>query len=197
MITAIIPAHNDGAGVGRTVASLRGQTRPPERILVISDESTDSTVETALGSGAEVLLTVDNVHREAGALNQALDTVRMGSEDCVLVLDAQADLPPGFLVQALAALEDRNVGAVAARRSSAAGAAALIRWRALEDVRRAFGRYYDEGPVTGHGRLALDLETIGWRLAGPVGVDAVRQPLEAPVVPSVPAARHAAAGAAR
>lgn len=168
MITAIIPAHDEAARVGHAVTALHRQSRPPERILVMSDESTDATVDVALDAGAEVLLTVDNPHHRAGALNQALGTVRMEAGDLVLLLDPDAELPPGFLARALTALRDRNVGAVSARASAVGGAAALVRWCALEDVHRSFGRYCDEGPVTGHTRLALDLEAVGWRLAAPL-----------------------------
>lgn len=165
MITAIIPAHDEEPGVGHTVACLHRQTRPPERVVVVADGSTDDTVDAALLAGAEVLLTVDNVHRTAGALNQALATVPLGPHDLVLVLDAATELPPAFLEAAVTALADRNVGAVAAAPTPARCVPALVRWCALEEVHEAFGRYYDEGPVTGQGRLALDLETIGWRLA--------------------------------
>lgn len=168
VITAIIPAHDEADRVDHAVTSLHRQTRPPERILVMSDDSADATVDVALRAGAEVLLTVDNLHHRAGALNQALGIVRMEAEDLVLLLDPDVELPPEFLARALAALGDRNVGAVSARTSAAGGAAALIRWCALEDVRRAFGRYCDEGPVTGHLRLALDLESVGWRLSAPL-----------------------------
>jgi cellulose synthase/poly-beta-1,6-N-acetylglucosamine synthase-like glycosyltransferase len=179
MIAAIIPAHDAAGRVGRAVTSLHRQTRPPERILVMSDGSTDATVDVALQAGAEVLLTVDNLHHRAGALNQALGTVRMEADDLVLLLDPDVQLPPGFLARALAALEDRNVGAVSARAAAAGGVAALIRWRALEDVHRSFGRYCDEGPVTGQTRLALDLEAVGWRLSTPLEAEQDA----APVIP--------------
>ncbi|MFC6257673.1 glycosyltransferase, partial [Kocuria oceani] len=104
MITAIIPAHDEAARVGHAVTALHRQSRPPERILVMSDESTDATVDVALDAGAEVLLTVDNPHHRAGALNQALGTVRMEAGDLVLLLDPDAELPPGFLARALTAL---------------------------------------------------------------------------------------------
>lgn len=165
MITAIVPAHDEEFRIGRAVAALRRQTRPPERVLVMSDGSTDRTVESALLAGAEVLLSVDNPHRTPGALNQALATVRLCPQDLVLVVDPAVELPATFLATAVAALADRNVGAVAAPPAVTCGAAVLIRWRALEDVREAYGRYYDEGPVSGHARLGLDLETVGWRLA--------------------------------
>lgn len=179
MIAAIIPARDAAGRVEHAVTSLHRQTRPPERILVMSDGSTDATVDVALQAGAEVLLTVDNLHHRAGALNQALGTVRMEADDLVLLLDPDVQLPPGFLARALAALEDRNVGAVSARAAAAGGVAALIRWRALEDVHRSFGRYCDEGPVTGQTRLALDLEAVGWRLSTPLEAEQDA----APVIP--------------
>lgn len=180
MIAAIIPAHDEASRVQHAVSSLHRQTRPPERIVVMSDDSTDGTVEVALHAGAEVLLTVDNQHHKAGALNQALGTVRMGPDDLVLVLDAEADLPPGFLARALTAFRDRNVGAVSAGRG-AGGVAALIRRQALDDVHQAFGRYCDEGAVTGETRLALDLEAVGWRLFPPLEVEASTAPTGGPV----------------
>ncbi|MFI7484045.1 glycosyltransferase [Kocuria sp. M1R5S2] len=170
MIAAIITAHDEATHVEHTVVALRHQTRPPERIVVMSDASTDGTVDVALHAGAEVLLTVDDCNCKAGALNQALATVLLGPDDLVLVLDADAELPAGFLARALTVLRDRNVGAVAARRTTGGGAA-LIRRRALDDVHHAFGRYCDEGPVTGQIRLALDLEAVGWRLSAPLDVD--------------------------
>jgi len=186
MITAIVPAHNEGSRVGRAVAALWCQTRPPERVLVMSDGSTDRTVEAALLAGAEVLLTVDNAHRTAGALNQALATVRLCPQDLVLIVDPAAELPPLFLDSAVAALADRNVGAVAAPPALVRGGAVLIRWCALADVHAAYGHYYDEGPALGHGRLALELGTVGWRLAVP-GAPA----------PAVPAALSGEAGRGR
>lgn len=185
MITAIIPAHDEATRVEHAVTSLHHQTRPPERILVMSDESTDATVEVALHAGAEVLLTVDNRHHLAGALNQALDTVRMEPDDLVLVLDPSVRLPPDFLARALTALQDRNVGAVAARSTAVGGAAALIRRRALADVHRSFGRYCDEEPMTGRTGLALDLEAVGWRLCPPAEAE---EDAPVPVEPIAPVA---------
>ncbi len=168
MIIAVVPALRAGARIGRTLAALRRQSRPLERIVVVCGDAADAAVAPALDAGTEVLLTVDNAAHEAGALNQVLDAVRMAPEDLVLVLDADAELPVQFLEEAVTALRDRNVGAVPVRRAPGEGAAAVVRRQALEEVRATFGRYWDEGPVTGHGRLALDLETLGWRLGAPV-----------------------------
>ncbi|MCJ8505657.1 glycosyltransferase [Kocuria flava] len=174
MIIAVVPALRAGARIGRTLAALRRQSRPLERIVVVCDDAADAAVAPALDAGTEVLLTVDNAAHEAGALNQVLDAVRMAPEDLVLVLDADAELPVRFLEEAVTALRDRNVGAVPVRRAPGEGAAAVVRRQALEEVRATFGRYWDEGPVSGHGRLALDLETLGWRLGAPVAVPGLR-----------------------
>ena len=54
-ITAVIPAHNEGANIAATIASLRQQTLTPGRILVVSDNSTDDTVAQAEAAGFDVV----------------------------------------------------------------------------------------------------------------------------------------------
>ena len=51
MIVAIIPAHNEGQSIQGTIASLLHQPHSPDRILVVSDNSTDNTVEIARAAG--------------------------------------------------------------------------------------------------------------------------------------------------
>lgn len=198
MIIAIIPAHNEGPSVGRTIASIQQQTRPPEQILVVSDNSTDDTVEVARAAGALVMETVDNSHRKAGALNQGLATLNLTADDLVLVMDADTELSPGFIDRCLAELRNPEVGAVGAvfggmephgyleymqymewsryaeqldrtkKTFVLSGTAAVIRWNALQDVRRIFGRFYDENSITEDMRMTLDLKTAGWRLSSPL-----------------------------
>lgn len=93
-IVALVPAHNEEASVGQTVLALRSQTVPPSRIIVISDNSTDRTIEVARQAGAEVMETVGNTAKKAGALNQALEVVLPGlsAEDMILAMDADSVL---------------------------------------------------------------------------------------------------------
>ena len=42
-VVVLVPAHNEAAAIHATVASLRGQTRPPERIIVVAGNCTDDT----------------------------------------------------------------------------------------------------------------------------------------------------------
>ena len=110
----MVPAHNEEAGIAATVRSLQAQSRRPDRIIVVADNCTDRTPALAAECGAEVLVTVGNTHKKAGALNQALEVVlpTLEKDDFVLVADADSALAPGFVAAALAEFADPNTGAV-------------------------------------------------------------------------------------
>lgn len=109
-VVALIPAHNEAEALPTTMAALRAQTRPVDRVVVVSDNSTDTTVEAARALGAEVIETVENTDRKAGALNQAL---RLIDAENVLVLDADTAIAPTFVEEGLTLLDERpELGAV-------------------------------------------------------------------------------------
>ncbi|GAA1985854.1 hypothetical protein GCM10009718_24030 [Isoptericola halotolerans] len=109
-VVVIIPAHDEQDALADTIASLSAQTRRPDRVLVVSDNSTDETVSVARAAGAEAMETVGNSSRKAGALNQAIATV---SEDVVMVLDADTTVATTFIAEGLAVLAaDPTVAAV-------------------------------------------------------------------------------------
>lgn len=197
-VVAVIPAHNEEASVGRTVRSLRAQTVKVNRVLVVADNSTDRTVAVARKAGARTMVTRNNTHRKAGALNQALATLRLAPGDFVLVMDADTELVPTFVARALEDLRDPRVGAVGAvfrgehprgylqfmqrlewaryaeqiartgKTFVLSGTAALIRWEALVSVREARGHFYDPHSITEDSRITLDLKQLGWRVTSPV-----------------------------
>jgi poly-beta-1,6-N-acetyl-D-glucosamine synthase len=103
-VTVLIPAHNEEASLVQTIASLLTQSHPPERVVVVADNCTDSTVALALRAGVEVVESVGNTHKKAGALNQALAEVlpHQGDNDVVMVMDADTALDDGFLEAAVA-----------------------------------------------------------------------------------------------
>lgn len=114
-ITALVPAHDEEHSLPETLASLRAQDPPPDRIVVIADRCTDGTAAVARAAGVEVLTTVDNADRKAGALDQALGPLlpALTDDDLVLVVDADSALVPGFLATAVARLAaDPGTGAV-------------------------------------------------------------------------------------
>ena len=107
-ITVLIPAHNEEGCIAGTLASLLAQDPPPARIVVVADNCTDGTVRLARAAGVEVFETVDNAHKKAGGLNQALQDLLpgLGDNDCVMIMDADTTLDPGFLAGATRRLTD-------------------------------------------------------------------------------------------
>lgn len=114
-VTVLIPAHNEEASLPATIASLLTQSHRPERIVVVADNCTDGTVEVARRAGVEVLESVGNTQKKAGALNQALRQVLpgQGDNDVVMIMDADTSLDDGFLEVAVARMtSDRALLAV-------------------------------------------------------------------------------------
>lgn len=96
-ITVLVPAHNEEASLPATLAALRRQ--PVDRLLVVADNCTDGTAEAARAGGADVVETVGNADRKAGALNQALALLLPGlaDDDLVLIVDADTTIADSFL----------------------------------------------------------------------------------------------------
>ena len=46
-LTVLVPAHNERLTIAATLASLWGQTRPPERVIVVADNCDDDTADIA------------------------------------------------------------------------------------------------------------------------------------------------------
>ena len=106
-VVALVPAHNEEEAIASTLAGLMTQSRRPDRVIVVCDNCTDRTADLAALAGAEVLATVGNKRKKAGALNQALGGVlpRLRDADVVLVVDADTTLSPGFTEAALREIE--------------------------------------------------------------------------------------------
>jgi cellulose synthase/poly-beta-1,6-N-acetylglucosamine synthase-like glycosyltransferase len=99
---ALLPAHNEEAGLPAALESLRTQSMPPDEVVVVADNCTDGTERVARERGADVFVTKANPHKKAGALNQALGAVlpRLEPDDLVLVMDADSLLHREFLATA-------------------------------------------------------------------------------------------------
>jgi len=106
-LTALLPAHNEELTLGASLGSLWGQSRRPDRVIVVADNCTDGTVEVARRHGAEVFTTVGNTEKKAGALNQVLAELfdDIDVNDVVMVMDADSIVVPGFLETGMARLE--------------------------------------------------------------------------------------------
>ena len=108
----IVAAHNEAGVIGQTIARLMAQQRPPDRILIADDGSTDGTAqamardhglaEPPVGgiAGTGTLRWLRLPHGgKARALNAALGQI---DTDVVLTVDADTLLEPG----AVAAMRD-------------------------------------------------------------------------------------------
>jgi cellulose synthase/poly-beta-1,6-N-acetylglucosamine synthase-like glycosyltransferase len=87
----VIPAHNEEAALGSTLASCAGLDYPCERVqtFVIADNCTDDTAGVAARAGAIVLERHDSLlHGKGHALEWGLPQVLQQQPDAVLVLDA-------------------------------------------------------------------------------------------------------------
>lgn len=115
VVTVLVPAHNESAGITETLTSLNNQSLRPDRIIVVADNCTDDTEALALAQGVEVLRTVGNKDKKAGALNFALSELlpEADPEDLILVQDADSQLALDFIENATKnLLADELLGAV-------------------------------------------------------------------------------------
>lgn len=144
----MLPAHDEETCLGAAIDSLRNQSVPPDDIFVVADNCTDRTPEVARARGARVVLPVDNRHKKAGALNQALAQLlpTLAADDVVLVMDADCTLDPEFLDVACRHLRDGRYGGVGGVFRGGPGGGLLGTFQRNEyaryarDVRRLRGR---------------------------------------------------------
>ncbi|MFJ4679233.1 glycosyltransferase family 2 protein [Kitasatospora sp. NPDC088783] len=125
----LVPARNEEAGVLTSLESLAAQSRRPDLVVVVVNNSTDRTRQFAQefadrpDSPPTVVLNLDNnPHKKAGALNYGLNWVReavggrlTGAVGHVLVMDADTELHPKFLERARNVIaSDPRIGGVSA-----------------------------------------------------------------------------------
>jgi len=100
----VIPAHDERAGVAKTVESCRAQDYPSElfQVLVIADNCSDDTAEIAARAGAEVVERSHPTKRSKGYALEYLferlrETGRIDSLDAVVIIDADSIATPDLL----------------------------------------------------------------------------------------------------
>lgn len=111
-VTVLIPARDEAAVIGRTIAGLAAQGTGMRTIL-IDDQSTDDTAVVALDSGLEGLEVLSgaplppNWSGKLWALEQGR---RLARTDLILLLDADIALAPGTLQSLRARMRDPDLG---------------------------------------------------------------------------------------
>jgi cellulose synthase/poly-beta-1,6-N-acetylglucosamine synthase-like glycosyltransferase len=105
----IVPAHDEAAGITRTIENLLQLDWPRElfRVLVIADNCTDETAAVARAAGADVLVRTDPEKRGKGyALAFAFEASRVsGRAAAVAVVDADSEASANLLEAFSARLE--------------------------------------------------------------------------------------------
>ncbi len=92
-LAILVPAHNEEAVIGATLASIKATKRPEDRIVVIADNCDDSTAEIARQSGADVYVRTDLARRGKGyALQFGLDRLKAEAPSGVVIVDADCTL---------------------------------------------------------------------------------------------------------
>lgn len=107
-LTILVPAYNEAASLGDTLASIRAQTARVAEVVVVDDCSTDDTAVVARAHGARVLTPPANTGSKAGAQNFALAHVRTAF---TMAIDADTTLAPDAVERLLAALADERAAA--------------------------------------------------------------------------------------
>ena len=92
-VGVLIPAHNEEAGLSGTIAKIRPQLRPGDRLLVVADNCSDETAPIARTLGAEVVIRTDPVNRGKGfALDCGIRHFAGDPPEIVVVIDADCVL---------------------------------------------------------------------------------------------------------
>jgi cellulose synthase/poly-beta-1,6-N-acetylglucosamine synthase-like glycosyltransferase len=95
-LAVLIPAHNEAAVIGRTLAKLEGMLPAGTRTLVVADNCDDETAAIARRCGVEVVERNDRSrHGKGYALAFGRDWLARSRPEAVIVLDADCELAPG------------------------------------------------------------------------------------------------------
>jgi cellulose synthase/poly-beta-1,6-N-acetylglucosamine synthase-like glycosyltransferase len=111
-VAVLIAAHNEAMVIEQSLHAIM-ELVPPGNVHVVSDGSTDRTVDVARRAGVNVIETKENLGK-AGALHEAIQ--RFGLLDryrAVMLLDADTRVQPGYFDAALPIFDTPGVVAVA------------------------------------------------------------------------------------
>jgi glycosyltransferase involved in cell wall biosynthesis len=139
-ITVVLPAFNEGHGIGRVLEVIRAAL-PNAELLVVDDASSDDTVERAQEAGARVIR--HPLNKGNGA---AVKTgIRNATGDVILLMDADGQMDPDYIPAILGRLATGYDMVVGARTPETQGDSLARRLgnRALD----ALGSYLVEAPI--------------------------------------------------
>jgi len=99
-VAVLMPAHDEATGIAASIASVVGQLRPGDRMLVVADNCSDDTAAIARAAGAEVIERRDAARRGKGyALDFGVRRLAQGPPAIVVIVDADCALAPHALAR--------------------------------------------------------------------------------------------------
>ncbi len=94
----LVPAHNEAAGIGRTLLAVVPQLAEGDSVLVVADNCTDQTADVVRAAGCAVVERSDDLRRGKGyALAHGVDRLRDDPPEVVVILDADCVPAPGAI----------------------------------------------------------------------------------------------------
>ncbi len=97
----LIPAHNEESGLAATLADVKSQLSPGDRLVVVADNCTDRTEDIGREHGAEMVVRRDSTRRGKGfALEAGVLHLKESDKDfpqVVVILDADCRFAAGSL----------------------------------------------------------------------------------------------------
>lgn len=126
-VTAVIPVFNESGGsLKRTLAGVRGQSRPPERVIVVDDASDRPATLEQGGESVEALRLSIN----GGVSNARNAGARLAGSDYILFVNCDVVLTPDWLERAAGFLDGHpDVGLVSGVIRPVVGPRILREWR--------------------------------------------------------------------
>jgi cellulose synthase/poly-beta-1,6-N-acetylglucosamine synthase-like glycosyltransferase len=99
-IAALVPAHNESAGILATLADINKQLQERDRVVVVADNCNDDTAAVAAAAGAEVVQRHDTERIGKGyALDFGLVHLAADPPEIVIIIDADCRLAGGAIEQ--------------------------------------------------------------------------------------------------
>jgi cellulose synthase/poly-beta-1,6-N-acetylglucosamine synthase-like glycosyltransferase len=95
-VAVLVPAHNESSGLLPTLANIRNQLLPGDRLLVVADNCSDDTATVAKAGGAEVVERNDPTKRGKGyALDWGVRHLSSNPPGIIIIVDADCRLADG------------------------------------------------------------------------------------------------------
>lgn len=105
-VAVLIPAHNEAAGIRKTIVNVQSQLGPEDRIVVVADNCNDATATVARETGVEVVERFNTEKRGKGfALEAGVLYLERSPPDVVIILDADCEFDLGSVLSLVSTVQ--------------------------------------------------------------------------------------------